>query len=424
MKHKSNILLLTLGFLLMGVQQLVAQSSEAHGVINAGEKAGIYKYAISPQGISDVECINPMTLSTELNNSDKISGGFLVGDRYYYSMAHLNAQGYQSDGIYCYDLEEKTTVQITSWDFLQQGPSCASWAYDFQNEVMYACDGFQGGGDKLLTVDLNTGELATVAQFNITEQPSWAVNPENYAHSVSAMAMTYDGDMYAVGYWGGLYKVNKVTGDCEYIGAMKDACPNPTNGQVAFQYQGACDLVYDNDNQRMYLFMYQYPPSQYVPDGYGGIGSGYALFEVNLQTAEVTYIMDTTQDMNFVGNCIQFVIAEASAPQAPQNLTAQRGANGALSVTLEWDNPAKTYARGGTLEELDSITIYRNGEMVHKIAAPEIGGHMTWTDTGIAERGNYSYRLSGWNSAGQGERASVTLFVGPGDPLPVGTPLG
>ena len=107
MKHKSNILLLTLGFLLMGVQQLVAQSSEAYGVINAGEKAGIYKYAISPQGISDVECINPMTLSTELNNSDKISGGFLVGDRYYYSMAHLNAQGYQSDGIYCYDLEEK-----------------------------------------------------------------------------------------------------------------------------------------------------------------------------------------------------------------------------------------------------------------------------------------------------------------------------
>lgn len=423
MKHKSNILLLTLGFLLMGVQQLVAQSSEAYGVINAGEKAGIYKYAISPQGISDVECINPMTLSTELNNSDKISGGFLVGDRYYYSMAHLNAQGYQSDGIYCYDLEEKSTVQITSWDFLQQGPSCASWAYDFQNEVMYACDGFQGGGGKLLTVDLNTGELATVAQFNITEQPSWAVNPENYAHSVSAMAMTYDGDMYAVGYWGGLYKVNKVTGDCEYIGAMKDACPNPTNGQVAFQYQGACDLVYDNDNQRMYLFMYQYPPTQYVPDGYGGIGSGYALFEVNLQTAEVTYIMDTTQDMNFVGNCIQFAIAEASAPQAPQNLTAQRGANGALSVTLEWDNPAKTYARGGTLEELDSITIYRNGEMVHKIAAPEIGGHMTWTDTDIAERGNYSYRLSGWNSAGQGDRASVTLFVGPGDPLPVGTPL-
>mgnify|MGYP002624140493 FL=1 len=418
MKYRFNFLLSLLA-LFLGAGQSMAQSSEAYGVISSGEQAGIYHYTISPQGISDVECINPMILSTELNNSDKISGGALVGDRYYYSMAHLNAQGYQSDGIYYYDLEEKTTVQLTSWDFLQQGPSCASWTYDFQNEVMYAANGFQGGGNKLLTVDLNTGELATVAEFNITEQPSWATNPENYAHTICGMAMTYDGDLYGVGYWGGLYKINTTTGDCEYIGAMKDACPNPTNGQVAFQYQGACDLVYDNDNGKMYLYMYQYPPTQYVPNGYGGIGSGYALFEVDLQTADVTYIEDT-DGHHFVGNSIVFAVAEASAPQAPQELTATRGENGALSVTLEWDNPAKTYARGGTLEELDRIEIYRNGELVHTINNPEIGGHETWTDTDIPERGNYSYRLSGFNSAGQGDRASITLYVGPGNPMPVG----
>lgn len=418
MKYRFNFLLSVLTLLFAGVTQSMAQSSEAYGVISSGEQAGIYHYTISPQGISDVECINPMILSTELNNSDKISGGALVGDRYYYSMAHLNAEGYQSDGIYYYDLEEKTTVQLTSWDFLQQGPSCASWTYDFQNEVMYAADGFQGGGGKLLTVDLNTGELATVAEFNITEQPSWASNPENYAHTICGMAMTYDGDLYGVGYWGGLYKINTTTGDCEYIGAMKDACPNPDNGQVAFQYQGACDLVYDNDNGKMYLYMYQYPPSQYVPNGYGGIGSGYALFEVDLQTADVTYIEDT-DGHHFVGNSIVFSVAEASAPQAPQELTATRGENGALSVTLEWDNPAKTYARGGTLEELDRIEIYRNGELVHTVNNPEIGDHETWTDSDIPERGNYSYRLSGFNSAGQGDRASITIYVGPGDPMPV-----
>ena len=418
MKYRFNFLLSVLTLLFAGVTQSMAQSSEAYGVISSGEQAGIYHYTISPQGISDVECINPMILSTEMNNSDRISGGALVGDRYYYSMAHLNAEGYQSDGIYYYDLEEKTTVQLTSWDFLQQGPSCASWTYDFQNEVMYAADGFQGGGGKLLTVDLNTGELATVAEFNITEQPSWASNPENYAHTICGMAMTYDGDLYGVGYWGGLYKINTTTGDCEYIGAMKDACPNPDNGQVAFQYQGACDLVYDNDNGKMYLYMYQYPPSQYVPNGYGGIGSGYALFEVDLQTADVTYIEDT-DGHHFVGNSIVFSVAEASAPQAPQELTATRGENGALSVTLEWDNPAKTYARGGTLEELDRIEIYRNGELVHTVNNPEIGGHETWTDSDIPERGNYSYRLSGFNSAGQGDRASITIYVGPGDPMPV-----
>ena len=421
MKYRFNFMLLAAALILVGGMQAMAQSSEAYGLISSGENAGIYKYSISPQGISDVECINPMILSSELNNSDRISGGFLVGERYYYSMWHQVSSGYQSDGIYYYDLEEKTTVQVTSWNFANQGPSCASWCYDYQNEVMYAADGFQGGGSKLLTVDLNTGELATVADFNITEQPSWASSPENYTHSISAMAMTYDGDLYGVGYWGGLYKIDTTTGDCEYIGGMKDACPHPTTGVVSFQYQGACDLVYDNDNQKMYLFMYQYPAglSPYVPDGYGGIGSGYALFEVNLETADVTYIMDTTADMNFVGNCISFAVAEASAPQAPQNLTATRGESGSLSATLEWDNPSKTYARGGTLEELDRIEIYRNGELVHTVDNPEIGGHETWTDNDIAERGNYSYRVSGFNSAGQGDRASITLYIGPGDPIPV-----
>jgi len=78
MKYRTNFLLSLLTLLLVGTGQMMAQSSEAYGVISAGEDAGIYKYAISPQGITDVECINPMILSTELNNSDKISGGFLV----------------------------------------------------------------------------------------------------------------------------------------------------------------------------------------------------------------------------------------------------------------------------------------------------------------------------------------------------------
>ena len=422
MKYRFNFLLSLVAMLLMGITTVMAQSSEVYGVLTSGTEAGIYKYTISPEGISDIECVCPISLNTEQNNEDRISGGCLVGDRYYYSMFVMTSKGYQSNGIYYYDLEEETTVQVVSWDYKDQGPSCASWMYDFQNEVMYAGNGFQGGGTQLLTVDLTTGALNPVVTFNITEQPEWAVNPQTYATSIISMCMTYDGTMYGVGYWGGLYKIDPTTGDCELIGYMKDACPNPSNGQVAFQYGGACDLVYDNDNGKMYLFMYQYPPTQYVPAGYGGIGSGYALFEVDPETADVTYIEDT-EGKHFNGNSVIFSVAEASAPQAPQNLTATRGENGALSVTLEWDNPAKTYARGADLEELDYVVVLRNGEEVYRIENPEIGGHVTWTDTEIAERGNYSYRISGYNSMGQGDRASVTLYVGPGDPMAVSTLL-
>ncbi|MBO4812003.1 MAG: carboxypeptidase regulatory-like domain-containing protein [Prevotella sp.] len=413
-----NYMLLSFVLFLLGGTKAAAQS-EGYGVISAGEDAGIYHYTLSPQGFSNIELVQGFTFSNELNNSDAFSGGVLIGERYYYILHHKNAQGYQSDGFYYYDLEEKATHQVADYGGVQQGNIACSLFYDYQNDILYGGNGFQGGGNSLVTIDLETGAISTVAQFSVSEQPSWAVNPENYTSSMSALTMTYDGDIYGVGYWGGLYKIDVQTGVASYIGAMKDACPNPSNGQVAFQYQGAADLIYDNDNGKLYLMMYQYPPglSTYVPDGYGGIGSGYALFEVNTETADVTYIEDT-DGHHFIGNSLLFSVAEASAPQAPQNVVANRN-NGELVVTLEWDNPSKTYGRGGTLEDLDYVVVQRNGTEVYRLENPEIGGHVSWTDNGITERGNYTYRLSGYNSMGQGDRASVSLFVGPGDPLPI-----
>ena len=82
MKYKLHYLLTLFAFLL-GAQRLVAQS-EVYGAMTGGEKAGIYKYTIGSSGISGEQLVKGFSFSTELNNSDHISGGFLVGNRYYY----------------------------------------------------------------------------------------------------------------------------------------------------------------------------------------------------------------------------------------------------------------------------------------------------------------------------------------------------
>ena len=94
------------------------------------------------------------------------------------------------------------------------------------------------------------------------------------------------------------------------------------------------------------------------------------------------------------------------------------GAEGALTATLEWDNPSKTYARGGTLEELTAVVLYRDGEEIYRIDNPVIGGHVTYIDE-LPHRGYYNYRIIGENSMGKGDRYNEGLYIGEGDPVAV-----
>ena len=78
MKHKIYYLLLAFVLALAGTGTLSAQS-EVYGVINSGEEAGLYKYTIGSSGVSNVELIQPFTFDTELNSSQAVSGGYLLG---------------------------------------------------------------------------------------------------------------------------------------------------------------------------------------------------------------------------------------------------------------------------------------------------------------------------------------------------------
>ncbi len=111
-------------------------------------------------------------------------------------------------------------------------------------------------------------------------------------------------------------------------------------------------------------------------------------------------------------------IVSPDAPASPLNLAALAGSGGTLQADLSWTNPQETFG-GQSLTDLDAVKVFRNGELVHTIENPVIGGNENFTDNNILENTIYAYTVLGENAAGQGASATVSLFVGPDVPAAV-----
>ncbi len=111
--------------------------------------------------------------------------------------------------------------------------------------------------------------------------------------------------------------------------------------------------------------------------------------------------------------------ADPDAPAAVELFTATSGDLGALTAELEWTNPTETFD-GVELTELTGINIYRDGNLIHTVASPTIGGSESYTDNDISEAGNYTYVVKPENSAGEGPQVVANIYVGEDKPGEVG----
>lgn len=111
--------------------------------------------------------------------------------------------------------------------------------------------------------------------------------------------------------------------------------------------------------------------------------------------------------------------ASQDGPLAVSNLTATAGAGGALTATLSFTAPTKTYG-GATLTSLSSIKIYRGDEAVAcaTIDNPVPGETYQWTDNN-AVAGNNTYRVAAYNGDSAGQESTVSVYVGYDTPNPV-----
>lgn len=395
-KLHSSLLAFSLALTTLGTTAYAFDDKTGYAVSDNQELGiGLYSFELG-------DTIKNFTLVQSLN-ADRISSGYLLGDTYYYIDYSQVINGYKVNGLYAYDMESKNTRMIADYGATLNGAIAGSMSYDYQTQTMYGLD-FFNGGSSLVTVDLDNGTIKTTQKLTFDTYCE-AAKANNLSESIHVMTSNYDGDFYGVSYWGALYKINQYTGLCQYIGTLD------YNPGTAFMYTGD-DLFFDEDTNRLFMRFTYY--------NWGTSQWGYELVQIDTKTAHVTKFAALTSAYNTIhGINVPFTVAAASAPAKVQNLTLSPVAPGSLSVTLNWDNPAKTYGRGGTLENLDYVLVYRDGVKVDSIVNPAVGGHQTWTDNSIAERGFYTYKIVPGNDMGRGDRASVSSYIGNGDPLGV-----
>ncbi|MCF7920226.1 MAG: immune inhibitor A, partial [Candidatus Cloacimonetes bacterium] len=102
--------------------------------------------------------------------------------------------------------------------------------------------------------------------------------------------------------------------------------------------------------------------------------------------------------------------APIDAPGLPDMFTVTPDAGGALSAELGWMNPTETVG-GVTLTDLDEMHVYRDGELIHTVNNPVVGGIVNWTDNPAAA-GFYNYTVVGFNDAGEGIPAHAYGYIG------------
>ena len=126
-------------------------------------------------------------------------------------------------------------------------------------------------------------------------------------------------------------------------------------------------------------------------------------------------VWESLSDYGISGNWIIQGFVEpgfdSDAPAAPENLVAIAGDEGALEALITWNNPSFT-ADGEVLDEMDLISVFRNGELIHSLSNPVPGAFESFADLQIEANGIATYSVRGENPAGQGAAASTTVFVG------------
>ena len=401
MRKQSHMWLLFAALSLIGSATANGQEVKtAYGFSDSdpGSGKGVYTFDIKSDTVDNIQLLQGV-------NCDNVSASYMLDDKYYYLDYTQNQSGYKSNGFYSLDLDSKAIKTIVDYGGVQQGPIICHLAWDAQSQTMYGLNDLESGSG-LSKINLETGVISKVCEFTFTDEPEPAKSYDNFHTLMDAIAVNYDGEMYGVSYWGGLYKINTSTGVCQYI------APLDYNPDKAYMYMNNC-LFFDNETNELYFRMYTY------------YGRHYELLKIDKNTGHCTHVSDLpyatsgytiTTAGNFDGIVIPYIAAEASAPAKVQNLKVTPGANGALSATVSWTNPSKTFGRGGTLEDLDSVVVFRDGVEVACFDNPVIGGEQTWTDNTLTARGYYSYKIIPYNDMGRGDRTSAAAFIGPDNP--------
>ncbi|MDE5807681.1 MAG: carboxypeptidase-like regulatory domain-containing protein, partial [Muribaculaceae bacterium] len=120
----------------------------------------------------------------------------------------------------------------------------------------------------------------------------------------------------------------------------------------------------------------------------------------------------------YIDNLSLMALSNNAVPEAVGSLTQVPGANGEISMSLEWFNPTLS-KKGEELDVLTEVQITKDGQLAETLRGGITpGAKMSWTDPNPT-KGVHTYKVVVFNSTGEGDPAEVSTYIGIDDP---GTP--
>lgn len=127
------------------------------------------------------------------------------------------------------------------------------------------------------------------------------------------------------------------------------------------------------------------------------------------------------EDAGFYNLMIDWVkideVSNFNAPAKITDLSLTANENGELDATVAFTAPTLTY-NGGRLDEISSIDILRDGELVKSFDDVEPGTSLTFNDSGL-EEGMRHYTVAAANSYGRSVETTDSVYVGHDTPAMV-----
>ena len=113
----------------------------------------------------------------------------------------------------------------------------------------------------------------------------------------------------------------------------------------------------------------------------------------------------------YVALAIPYQLIDENAPSYVTNLKVYPKEDNCQHIELDWTNPSLDYRRN-SLQSLDGVKIYRDGELIQDIKTNEIGSRMTWVDKDNLSTGKHIYRVFAYNNNGDGLWKEREAFAG------------
>jgi hypothetical protein len=330
----------------------------------------LYGYRLNDQSFYSFSADNPESatvIKAFTDGANKISAGELVNGDYY--LTSCSAIGNPANLL---------RLSTETWEVVSSIPvqqHALDMAYSYSTQTMYAITS-SGEGSLLYTINLTTGASAPIEQL-----------PVRFV----GITVHLNGTLFGISVKGDLYTINKTTGALSLVGATGIS---PLVGENNSFTQS---IGFDHNTGELY---WAFVISSVEESG---------LYEVNTTTGEAIR-------KGFIGTGMQLIALGApyysysNIPAIPTNFTITPEANGALSATLNWTNPALA-RNGNPLTELTLVNIERNGALVHTITNPAIGANTTWTDN-VSQEDDYVYSVYGVTGGYSGTKVTKSAFIG------------